>query len=100
MNQIYLTGMLSHGQSDFFIRYIDPDSCTVRSYYPDFTFRRDEPDGSLKYVIVEVKADKLIEDSVVQARKDLAQQIAAPGGMEYRILKSSDAGKRHFQVLL
>lgn len=100
MKKIYFTGMLTHGQSDFFIQYIDPDSRTVRSYYPDFIFQREEPDGSLKYVIVEVKADNQIEDAVVQAKKDFAQQIAVASGMEYRILKSSDADKRHFRVLL
>ncbi|HHR1017031.1 TPA: Tn7 transposase TnsA N-terminal domain-containing protein, partial [Klebsiella pneumoniae] len=100
VKKIYFTGMLTHGQSDFFIQYIDPDSRTVRSYYPDFIFQREDPDGSLKYVIVEVKADNQIEDAVVQAKKDFAQQIAVASGMEYRILKSSDADKRHFRVLL
>lgn len=100
VKKIYFTGMLTHGQSDFFIQYIDPDSRTVRSYYPDFIFQREEPDGSLKYVIVEVKADNQIEDAVVQAKKDFAQQIAVASGMEYRILKSSDADKRQFRVLL
>jgi hypothetical protein len=100
VKKIYFTGMLTHGQSDFFIQYIDPDSRTVRSYYPDFIFQREEPDGSLKYVIVEVKADNQIEDAVVQAKKDFAQQIAVASGMEYRILKSTDADKRHYRVLM
>lgn len=100
VKKIYFTGMLTHGQSDFFIQYIDPDSRTVRSYYPDFIFQREEADGSLKYVIVEVKADNQIEDAVVQAKSDFAQQIAVASGMEYRILKSSDADKRHFRLLL
>ncbi|MCY1390756.1 Type III restriction enzyme, res subunit [compost metagenome] len=100
VRKIYFTGMLTHGQSDFFIQYIDPDSRTVRSYYPDFIFQREEPDGSLKYVIVEVKADNQIEDAVVQAKKDFAQQIAVASGMEYRILRSSEADKRHYRVLM
>lgn len=100
VKKIYFTGMLTHGQSDFFIQYIDPNSHTVRSYYPDFIFLREEPDGTLKYVIVEVKADNQIEDAVVQAKKDFAHQIAVASGMEYRILKSSDADKRHFRALL
>ena len=45
-------------------------------------------------------ADNQIDDAVVQAKKDFAQQIAVASGMEYRILKSSDADKRHFRVLL
>lgn len=100
VKKIYFTGMLTHGQSDFFIQYIDPDSNTVRSYYPDFIFQRQEPDGSLKYVIVEVKADNQIEDAVVQAKKEFAQQIAVASGMEYMILKSTDADARRFRTLL
>lgn len=100
VKKIYFTGMLTHGQSDFFVQYIDPDSRTVRSYYPDFIFQREELDGSLKYVIVEVKADNQIEDAVVQAKKEFAQQMAVASGMEYRLLKSSDADKRNFRMLL
>ena len=100
VKKIYFTGMLTHGQSDFFIQYIDPDSHTVRSYYPDFIFQRVGSDGSLRYVIVEVKADNRIENAVVQAKKDFARQIAVASGMEYRILKSSDADKRLYRALL
>jgi type III restriction enzyme len=100
VKKIYFTGMLTHGQSDFFIQYIDPDSRTVRSYYPDFVFVRDEPDGSEKYVIVEVKGDHQIDDAVVQAKKDFAQQIAVASGMEYRIIKSSDADERRYRMLM
>ena len=100
VKKIYFTGMLTHGQSDFFIQYIDPDSRTVRSYYPDFIFQREEPDGSLKYVIVEVKADNQIEDAVVQAKKEFAQQIAVASGMEYRLMKSTDADNRRYRLLM
>ncbi len=100
VKKIYFTGMLTHGQSDFFIQYIDPDSRTVRSYYPDFVFVREEPDGSEKYVIVEVKADNQIDDAVVQAKKEFANQIAVASGMEYRLMMSSDADKRHYRILM
>jgi len=36
----------------------------------------------------------------VQAKKDFAQQIAVASGMEYRIMKSTDADKRNFRMLL
>ena len=100
VKKVYFTGMLTHGQSEFFIQYIDPDSRTVRSYYPDFLFLRDEPNGTEKYVIVEVKADNQIDDAVVQAKKEFANQIAVASGMEYRIIKSSDADNRSYRVLL
>ena len=61
---------------------------------------REQTSGSLKYVIVEVKADNQIEDAVVQAKKDFAQQIAVASGMEYRIIKSTDADQRRYRVLM
>ncbi len=100
VKKIYFTGMLTHGQSDFFIQYIDPDSHTVRSYYPDFVFIREELDGNEKYVIVEVKGDHQIDDAVVRAKKDFAEQIAVASGMEYQIIKSSDADARSYRMLL
>ena len=100
VKKIYFTGMLTHGQSDFFIQYIDPETQSVRSYYPDFIFLRNEEDGTEKYVIVEVKADNQIDDAVVQAKKTFAQQIAVASGMEYQILKSTDADQRNYRVLL
>lgn len=100
VKKLYFTGMLTHGQSEFFIQYIDPESRAVRSYYPDFLFLRTEPDGTEKYVIVEVKGDHQVEDAVVQAKKEFAQQIAVASGMEYRLMKSSDADKRNYRILL
>lgn len=88
--------MLTHGQSDFYIQYIDPDSHMVRTYYPDFLIHK--KDGT--YVIVEVKADGFIDDPVVQAKKQYARQIAAASNMEYRIIKATDARDRHFQSLI
>ena len=92
----YFTGMLTHGQSDFYIQYIDPESHTIRSYYPDFLLQKD--DGS--YVIVEVKGDNMIYDPVVQAKKEFAKQIAVASGMDYRTIKGSDASSRHYRMLL
>lgn len=40
VKKLYFTGMLTHGQTDFYIQYIVPDSYAIRSYYPDFLFRR------------------------------------------------------------
>ena len=100
VKKLYFTGMLTHGQTDFFIQYIDPDSRTVRSYYPDFLFLRKEADGTEKYVIVEVKADNQIADAVVLAKKDFARQIAVASGMEYQIIKATDAKEGHYRILL
>ena len=85
--------MLTHGQTEFFIQYIDPDSHTIRSYYPDFLFEKE--DGSL--VIVEVKGDDKWDDPVVQAKKEAAEQVAIASGMTYRIIRGTDAqsGNHH-----
>ncbi len=96
IKKVYFTGMLTHGQSDFYIQYIDPDSHSIRSYYPDFLFQKE--DGT--YVIVEVKGDNLIEDSIVQAKKEFAQQMAVASGMTYKIIKGSEAGKGRYSELL
>jgi hypothetical protein len=87
VRKLYFTGMLTHGQSDFFIQYIDPDSKTVRTYYPDFLFERE--DG--KMVIVEVKADYQMDTPVVQAKREFAEQMAVASGMAYELIKSTDA---------
>ena len=81
--------MLTHGQSEFFIQYIDPDSRMVRSYYPDFLFEKD--DGT--YVIVEVKGDNMIDDPVFQAKKAYAEQMAF--GVRNGISDYSRFGRRN-----
>ncbi|PLR81830.1 type III restriction endonuclease [Bacillus canaveralius] len=85
IKKIYFTGMLTHGQSDFFIQYIDPDSNTVRSYYPDFLIEK--TDG--KMLIVEVKGDNKIDDPIVRAKEKAANEIANASEMDYRIISGS-----------
>jgi hypothetical protein len=96
VRKLYFTGMLTHGQSDFFIQYIDPDSKTVRTYYPDFLFERD--DG--KMVIVEVKADYHVDTPVVRAKREFAEQMAVASGMTYELIKSTDAEAHSFARLI
>jgi type III restriction enzyme len=95
VKKLYFTGMLTHGQSDFFIQYIDPHSKTVRSYYPDFLF--EGQDG--KMVIVEVKGDHQIDDPVVQAKREFAEQMALASGMAYEMIKGTDAVAHSYQRL-
>lgn len=96
VRQVYFTGMLTHGQSDFFIQYIDPESHAVRSYYPDFVVVLE--DGT--WLILEVKGDNLIDDPVVQAKKYFTQQIAAASAMKYQIIKGTDAGAGRYRDVL
>lgn len=96
ISKVYFTGMLTHGQSDFYIQYIDPDSHTIRSYYPDFLIQKDDN----TYIIVEVKGDNMIEEPIVQAKKEFAQQMAIASGMTYQIIKGSDANAGRYQPIL
>ena len=96
VKKVYFTGMLTHGQSDFYIQYIDPESHAVRRYYPDFLMRKDDD----SWVIVEVKGDNKIDDEVVQAKAAAAQQIASASQMSYKIIKGSTANKKQYQALL
>ncbi|MGN4752786.1 TnsA endonuclease N-terminal domain-containing protein [Bacillus cereus group sp. MYBK220-1] len=86
IQKIYFTGMLTHGQTDFYIQYIDPDSNIVRNYYPDFLVEKTNGD----YVIVEVKGDNKIEDPVVLAKERAARETATASRMEYKIIKGSE----------
>ena len=80
--KVWFTGMLTAGQTDFVINYIDPESNTVRSYYPDFLVQKE--DGS--YIIIEVKGEHMIDNAVVQAKKEYAKQIASASSMDYIIV--------------
>lgn len=95
VTKIYFTGMLTHGQSDFFIQYIDPESHTIRSYYPDFIFQK--TDGS--YTIVEVKGDNMVDDPIVLAKKDFAEQMASASKMTYSMIKGNDARDGRHSIL-
>jgi type III restriction enzyme len=96
VDKLYFTGMLTHGQSDFFVQYIDPDSHTIRSYYPDFLLQ----DKQGNYTIVEVKGDNKIDAPVVLAKQEFARQMASASGMSYRMIKGSDAKAGNYEVLL
>jgi type III restriction enzyme len=95
IEKVYFTGMLTHGETDFFIQYIDPESHTVRSYYPDFLCQKE--DGS--WMIVEVKRDDHIDNPIVQAKKESADQVAAASKMIYKIIKGTDAAAGHYSRL-
>lgn len=85
VKKLYFTGMLTHGQSEFYIQYIDPDSHAIRSYYPDFFIQKDDN----TYLIIEIKGDNLIEDPIVKAKEEYARQIALASGMSYQMIPSS-----------
>jgi len=96
VKEVYFTGMLTHGQSDFYVQYIDPESHTVRSYYPDFLVKKDDD----TYVIIEVKGEHQLDDSIVKAKQEYANQLAVASGMTYKIIGSKSVGGAVYQELL
>ena len=96
IKEVYFTGMLTHGQTDFYIQYIDPESHTVRSYYPDFLFKKEDD----SYVIVEVKGEHKMDDPVVKAKQEFAEQIAVASGMSYKIIGGKDVTGDGYHDLL
>lgn len=78
--------MFTSNQGDLSIQYYDPESGRARRYYPDFLAKM--VDGA--YRLIEVKGDNMIDDIVVQAKKDAAKEVVVESHMEYIMY----AGKR------
>lgn len=71
--------MFTAGQSDFLIHYIDPDSNTLRSYYPDFLI---ETQDGLFYII-EIKGGNRVDLPITKAKTEYATRFAKDSKMEY-----------------
>lgn len=78
VDKIWFTGMLTHGQSGFYIQYVDPDTHRVRSCYPDFLIRK--PDGAL--VMIEIKGENMIDHPTVKAKQEYAEMIVKASYIE------------------
>lgn len=85
-DKVWFTGMFTHGQSEFVVSYVDPDSHTVRSYYPDFLVKT----KAGEYLIIEIKRDDQIDDRVVRAKAEYAKQMAIASGMDYKLIKAGN----------
>lgn len=92
IRKVYFTGMLTHGQSDFYVQYIDPESHTIRSYYPDFLVEKDNGE----YLIVEVKGDNKVDDPVVLAKQEFADQMAVASNMRYVFMPQSQVETKNY----
>ena len=85
VEEVYFTGMFTSDQGDLSIQYYDPESKRIRSYYPDFLARM--KDGSLQ--LIEVKGDNMIDDAVVRAKANAAEEMAAASGVDYKMYAGS-----------
>lgn len=86
VEETYFTGMFTADQTDFYVPYIDPETNRLRKYYPDFLVRK--VDGT--FLIIEVKGDNMIDDPVVKAKENAAEEIATESAIKYEIIKGSD----------
>ena len=89
VKEIYFTGMFTADQGDLAVHYYDPESRRVRKYYPDFLAQME--DGS--YQLIEVKGDNKIDDTVVRAKKEAAEEIAIASGIRYIMYAGSELMK-------
>lgn len=87
IKKVFFTGQLTHGQSNFYISYIDPESHCVRKYYPDFLIL----DKDENWVMVEIKGENKLEDPVVKAKKYAAERMAEHSKFSYLFVPSKHA---------
>ena len=85
VKEIYFTGMFTSNQGDLSVQYYDPESKRLRKYYPDFLALME--DGS--YQLIEVKGDNKIDDEVVLAKKEAAEEMAVASGVRYLMYAGS-----------
>ena len=96
IKHIWFTGMLTHGQSDFLVRYIDPETHALRSYYPDFLVEMD----SGNFCIIEIKGENLIPDADTQAKAEYASRMfSGKHGMAYLFVPSHNAHSLLMEIL-
>ena len=68
-----------------YVHYYDPESQRVRKYYPDFLALME--DGT--YQLIEVKGDHMIDNTVVLAKKEAAEEMSTASGMKYLMFAGS-----------
>ncbi len=91
VKEIYFTGMFTSNQGDLSVHYYDPESGRVRQYYPDFLAKM--ADGS--YQLIEVKGDNKIDDIVVKAKQEAAEEMAIASGVRYLMYAGSRIVNSH-----
>ena len=89
VQEIYFTGMFTAGQGELSVYYYDPESGRLRQYYPDFLAQMS--DGS--YRLIEVKGDNMIDNAIVKAKSEAADEMATASRVEYVMHSGSDIMK-------
>ena len=91
VEEVYFTGMFTSNQGDLSVHYYDPESGRIRQYYPDFLAKM--ADGS--YQLIEVKGDNKIDDTVVKAKQEAAEEMAVASGVKYLMYAGSRVVSSH-----
>lgn len=91
VEEVYFTGMFTANQGDLYVHYYDPESQRIRQYYPDFLAKM--ADGS--YQLIEVKGDNKIDDAVVKAKQEAAEEMAVASGVKYIMYAGSEVMNTH-----
>ena len=91
VDEIYFTGMFTSNQGDLSVQYYDPETRRIRQYYPDFLAKMS--DGT--YQLIEVKGDNKIDDVVVKAKAEAAEELAVASGIEYKMYAGSKIMSTH-----
>lgn len=85
--EVYFTGMLTHGQSEFLVNYIDPETHVVRSYYPDFLLKTKNGE----WIVVEIKSSRLLDSDEVKAKREFAEKMLANSKIRYQMVPHTGA---------
>jgi type III restriction enzyme len=88
IDKVFFTGMFTAGQSEFRFHYIDPESHTVRCYYPDFLVVH--KNGRIG--IIEVKGEKWLEDPTTKAKTRYASSAIAGQDAYYKLIAGKAVG--------
>ena len=80
--------MLTHGQSEFYIHYIDQDTHALRSYYPDFLIEL----KTGEFCVVEIKGEHLLKDDNTLSKIESARHLfSIEHQMHYKVIPSKQA---------
>lgn len=95
-NRDNILWVISSNIKEYDMHNIDPETNTLRNYYPDFIIKL--VDGS--YIIIEVKADFKVDDPVVMAKANATKEIVTDKGMDYMLVESSRVEKERIKFAL
>ncbi len=96
VERVYFNGMLSRGQTDFCVYYVDPIVNRAMNYYPDFLVKL----KSGRWLVVEVKGDDMRGDPQVEAKAAAAKEFAEDSDMKYCLIWEGDIKAGHSAAIL